>query len=93
MVKDDSDNHLQDTIRPNAHPEAALHQGGYYTIPNPLPEDHPHNQESRPFPDTGWCGTPEIPSREGGNEEEDFMSKPPYRWKSEENKFIPKYTA
>lgn len=93
MDRDNDNYHLKGGILPNAHPEAAPHQGEHYTVPHPPREDHINKPKSKSFSDAGWRGTPEIPSREGGDEEKDFMSKPPYWWKSEGNKFIPGYTT
>ncbi|KAI0077896.1 hypothetical protein K474DRAFT_1661129 [Panus rudis PR-1116 ss-1] len=87
------DNQVKPTVKPNAHPDAELHQGEHSIIPHPPPDEHPQNKAYKPFPDTGWTGTPDIPSKDGGYSEEDFLHKPPYEWRSEGDKFVPKYRS
>ncbi|KAG1804762.1 Mss4-like protein [Suillus plorans] len=42
---------------------------------------HPdRSDDKKPIPDTGWRGSPPIPSSDGGDSEKDWMSKPPYNW-------------
>lgn len=53
-------------------------------VPQPGPE---REDEKKPIPETGWEG--ETPSHKGGDYEEDFLNKPPYRWSSD--KFVKKY--
>lgn len=81
----------EDKIRPNAHPEAELRQGEHSSIPHPPPEDHHENRKYKTIPDTGWRGQPDVPSKEGGDGEVNFLSKPPYTWKDELDLFEPKY--
>lgn len=50
-----------------------------------------HVTEKKSPPDTGWPY--DVPSKEGGDGEPDFMHKPPYFWKSEGDKFKPTYQA
>lgn len=78
-----------DHVKANAHPDAEVHQGEHSSIPHPPPEDHHSKPSMKPIPETGWTGP--IPSQEGGDREEDFLNKPPYNWKSEGDKFVPKY--
>lgn len=56
-----------------------------------IPQPPPGLKESmkKDFPDTGWEG--DLPSKEGGDYEKDFMNKPPYFWKSD--KFEVTYTS
>lgn len=81
-------NRYDGDVHANIHPEAKQHQGEHSNVPHPPPED---NQEHKAFPDTGWRGTPKIPSQDGGDGEQDFMNKPPYSWKSENDIFKVKY--
>lgn len=74
-------------VKANAHPEAEVHDGEHSSIPHPPPEDHYEKQSHKPTPDTGWTGP--IPSQQGGDTEQDFLTKPPYSWASD--KFVPKY--
>ncbi|EKM57758.1 uncharacterized protein PHACADRAFT_90575 [Phanerochaete carnosa HHB-10118-sp] len=74
-------------VKPNAHPEAEVREGEHSTIPHPPPEDRHEKLRYKPTPDTGW--TAPIPSRQGGDTEHDFLTKPPYSWTSD--KFVPKY--
>lgn len=53
------------------------------STPIPTQPDPGH----KPAPETGWEG--EVPSRNGGDGEKDFLNKPPYRWTSD--KFVKKY--
>ncbi|KAI0806318.1 Mss4-like protein [Irpex lacteus] len=68
-----------------------MHKGEHSNIPHPPPEDEHQPSHTKPIPDTGWKGL--LPSQKGGDDEPDFLNKPPYTWKSEGNKFVPKYTA
>ncbi|KAI0710083.1 Mss4-like protein [Earliella scabrosa] len=82
----------QDRVHPNVHPEAHRSQpdGSHSDVHHPPPEDDPLlRPTNKSVPDTGWRGS--IPSQHGGDQEEDFMNKPPYHWKSEGNLFKPKY--
>ncbi|KAI0091358.1 Mss4-like protein [Irpex rosettiformis] len=80
----------EQSVKVNVHLEAPVHKREHSGIPHPPLEDHQPNR-FKPVPDTGWKGT--LPSQQGGDEEPDFLSKPPYTWKSEDDKFVPKYTA
>ncbi|KAG1733594.1 Mss4-like protein [Suillus paluster] len=68
----------------NAHPESQAKTGPHSSIYHPPPEDHTHHQDhpsdKKSIPDTGWRGSPPIPSSNGGDSEKDWMSKPPYNW-------------
>ncbi|KAJ8589740.1 hypothetical protein M405DRAFT_738089 [Rhizopogon salebrosus TDB-379] len=67
----------------NAHPELQTKDGTNSSIHHPPPSDHTqqdHSSDKKPIPDTGWRGSPPIPSSHGGDTEEDWMSKPPYSW-------------
>lgn len=76
----------------NAHSASDSHPGEHSAIHHPPPEDHTKaNPAEKEIPDTGWIGRPAIPSEKGGEEEEDFLNKPPYTWKSEGDKFVRKY--
>jgi hypothetical protein len=77
-------------VKANVHPDAPIHKGEHSTIPHPPPQDQERNR-MKPVPDTGWKAP--LPSKDGGDKEPDFLNKPPYSWKSEGNKFVPKYTA
>jgi len=63
-----------------AHTESETKAGTDYSIHAP-PKDN--TQSSSLIPDTGWRGSPPIPSYEGGDFEVDWMSKPPYNWMPE----------
>ncbi|KAH9838371.1 Mss4-like protein [Rhodofomes roseus] len=78
-------------VRPNVHPEAPVHKGSQSHIPHPPPEDHPKRDtyQTHEIADTGWRG--ELPSKQGGTYEKDYMHKPPYEWKGEDDLFKPKY--
>ncbi|KAI0346557.1 hypothetical protein BDW22DRAFT_1322973 [Trametopsis cervina] len=80
----------QQHVQPNAHPSAPIHTGPHSTIPHPPPEDA-RGGHTKPIPDTGWVGP--VPSRDGGDGEEDFLSKPPYGWTSEGGLFVAKYVV
>ncbi|KAF7971010.1 hypothetical protein HWV62_22277 [Athelia sp. TMB] len=74
-------------IQPNAHPDRKTTQGEHSAIHHPPDADAPR----KAFPDTGWDGP--IPSADGGEEEADYMHKPPYHWESVGAKFAAKYTS
>ncbi|KAJ3554538.1 hypothetical protein NM688_g3051 [Phlebia brevispora] len=80
-------------VQPNAHPEAELLQGEYSAIPHPPPEDQHEKAHMKPIPDTGWRGNPAVPSNHGGDEEADFLNKPPYTWQSTGDLFKVKYIS
>ncbi len=87
LIMSDNDQH----VKSNAHPDAPMHKGEHSGIPHPPPEDQHQPSHTKPIPDTGWKGP--LPSQKGGDDEPDFLNKPPYTWKSEGDKFVPKYTA
>lgn len=67
----------------NAHPESQTKSAANYPIHRHSPEDHTqqnHSSDEKSIPDTGWRGSPPIPSSDGGDYEKDWMSKPPYNW-------------
>jgi len=74
------------TVQPNVHPERKTTQGEHSEIHHPLDADQ---DDKKPIPDTGWKGP--VPSANGGEDEEDYMNKPPYHWESD--KFVAKYTS
>lgn len=75
-------------IETNADPEHKCTDGEHSTIYHPPAHNDTDQQGGqKPIPDTGWAGP--IPSADGGEDEEDYMNKPPYHWTSE--KFVPKY--
>ncbi|KAL0950228.1 hypothetical protein HGRIS_010215 [Hohenbuehelia grisea] len=46
----------------------------------------------KPTPDTGWRGSPAVPSSQGGDAEVDFIHKPPYDWMpSNKDLFVPRF--
>ncbi|KAH9856507.1 Mss4-like protein [Lenzites betulinus] len=55
------------------------------------PEDHVADARPDQVSNTGWRGP--IPSQKGGGDEDDFVHKPPYDWKSDRDLFKPKYTC
>lgn len=74
-------------VQANAHPDRIVHPGENSDIHHPPPTEGPKPEKE--VPDTGWRGP--IPSEQGGTEEKDYMNKPPYNWKSKDDKFVPKY--
>lgn len=68
------------------HNHTQFHLDKHPAILHPLPD-----AQWGHIPDTGWRGDPPVPSRDGGDGDIDFMSKPPYNWKSEGGKFEPKH--
>ncbi|KAJ8454047.1 hypothetical protein ONZ51_g13254 [Trametes cubensis] len=93
---------LHPFYRPSGHRkmssrDASLHRNVQPDVPKvkleaapcALPEKHHNEFTHKNFPETGWRGL--IPSQQGGCDEEDFVHKPPYEWKSGEDLFKPKY--
>ncbi|KAI0784193.1 hypothetical protein C8Q75DRAFT_800553 [Abortiporus biennis] len=66
------------SIHPNVHPESKSCKGELSSIPHPPPADQHETQHKKPIPDTGWRGSPDIPSKDGGHYEIDFMHKLPH---------------
>ncbi|KAG1887321.1 Mss4-like protein [Suillus subluteus] len=68
----------------NVHPESQTKTRPHSSFRHPSPEDHTHQADysgdKKSIPDTGWRGSPPIPSSDGGDSEKDWMSKPPYNW-------------
>ncbi|KDQ57221.1 hypothetical protein JAAARDRAFT_688731 [Jaapia argillacea MUCL 33604] len=89
------------SVSHSIHATSHTYQGPHSSIPHPPPQDHhdPAIHEShpdsnkKPIPDTGWRGSPPIPSQDGGDYELDYLNKPPYKWDSDGGKFIVKYTS
>ncbi|EGO24316.1 hypothetical protein SERLADRAFT_467412 [Serpula lacrymans var. lacrymans S7.9] len=76
----------------NAHPDRKIAEGQHSDIHHPPPQDHTEDpQASKDIPETGWTG--EIPSKNGGDYEKNWMHQPPYQWKSEGDKFKTNYIS
>ncbi|KAG2140132.1 Mss4-like protein [Suillus clintonianus] len=68
------------SLATDAHTESQTKTGPHSSIHHTPPEDHTHQADKKSIPDTGWRGSPPIPSSDGGDSEKDWMSKPPYNW-------------
>ncbi|KAG2133630.1 uncharacterized protein EDB93DRAFT_1242781 [Suillus bovinus] len=67
----------------NVHPESQTKAQPHSCFHRPSPEGHVQRADRSPgksIPDTGWRGSPPIPSSDGGDSEKDWISKPPYNW-------------
>jgi hypothetical protein len=75
------------SLATNVHLESQIKTGPHYYSHHSSPRDHTHQVDhltgKKSIPNTGWHGSPPIPSSDGGDSEKDWMSKPPYNWSPE----------
>ncbi|GAA95032.1 hypothetical protein E5Q_01687 [Mixia osmundae IAM 14324] len=74
-------------------PSANRHHSVQDALDKSKDKDLPDGENALTDIGTGWEGSPDIPSKDGGDSETDFMSKPPYKWESTGDKFKVKYTS